>query len=430
MSLASRLGRFAIGVSTLATLACATADDRPANQPEREPAIAEGHGRVCIVGPITDLALMVPSSDAEIERIPVTGPRTCSDVLPGLVLAITRPRDAAEPIPLEGWVDVGQTTTIELANPPSYAASTPETQALTTIIGAGRCLHPRPGCSEDERADELAGLQIARNADSVRVRQAARMILWKLLSSSIDRAEQAELADEIWAELERAPLVAASFAVPLVGIADTLGTDARRKLEQMVSERSGVAQAWSIRSRASVLLILMETAGIGASGDALRARVRARVQAEAELDDGPFGSALRDEFGFDRGTIEQAEILTRGVVEALAPAPCKPDDRWLLYVHATSCPACKPAAKHLSALLDENPEHLRAITLAADDAPSPVGDRPNNEAIRLGPALEAWFNHARGGVVTPYFFGLRCDDSAKLRLVGFGGYEDAFADIP
>ncbi|MFO7564164.1 MAG: hypothetical protein R6X02_16075 [Enhygromyxa sp.] len=38
---------------------------------------------------------------------------------------------------------------------------------------------------------------------------------------------------------------------------------------------------------------------------------------------------------------------------------------------------------------------------------------------------QAWFDAARGGVVTPYFFGLACDDAAGLRLVGFGSLADA-----
>src|SRR5690554_2584729 len=190
-----------IGSWALALTACATADDRPANQPDRP--IAEGHGRLCVVGPITELARQVSFGDVGIERVPVTGARTCSDVAPGLVLIVAFPRDAAQRTLLEGWVDVGQTTTVELADPPFYAASAPETEALATIVGAGRCLLPRPGCAPDELADELTRLQTARRADAVRIRQAARLLLWKLPPSSADSPQQTELALEIWRELER-----------------------------------------------------------------------------------------------------------------------------------------------------------------------------------------------------------------------------------
>lgn len=386
--------------------------------------LPEGHGRLCVAGPVSQLSASAQTLDGSIHRPELTGELTCLPIAPGRTMVLVRTGGAeSKPELLETWVDVGETTTIELGSPPVFTATAGDTQALARVFQHGSCTRPKSNCSAAQRTDAIAKLERASASTSVRERQAARLLAWSLLDDD-DHEQREHVAAEVWAELAAAPWVAASFPSELAAIADVLGDDARRRLEGFASDALDVGEDWPAFVRVRVLLTLITTAGVGAEADALRARVRAVTSTHPELRECPMFGTLLEQVGFDPQVIAHAEAAARDVVTPFAGKPCESGSRWLLYVHSPACPACKPAVKQLGALLDQGDPQLRVVTVAVEGDPPPLTKRPEVESVALTPSLEAWFDEARGGVATPYFMGLACDDTS-LRLVGFGSLADA-----
>lgn len=383
--------------------------------------LPEGHGRVCVAGPISQLFVSAQTVDGVIQRAELTGELTCMPIAPGRTMVVVQAGAESKPELLETWVDVGETTTIELGSPLVITATSADTQALARVFQHGRCALPKSDCSAAQLTAAIAALERASASTSTRERQAARLLAWSLLDD--DARERGDLADEVWADLAGAPWVAASFPSELAAIADVLGDDARRKLEAFASHARDIGDEWPAYVRHRVLLGLIATAGVGGEADALRARVREVTWTDPELRASPLFTTVVEQVGFDPQVIAYAEVAARELVIPFAGQSCESGSRWLLYMHSPACPACKPAVEQLRALLDQGDPQLRVVTVAVDGDTPPLSERAEVESVALSPSLAAWFDEARGGVVTPYFMGLTCGD--QLRLVGFGSIADA-----
>ncbi len=411
----------------MAVLACAGRAEQRADDPELEPAIVEGLGRVCVVGSVSRLHLQAYARDGAIVTPTSTGERTCSDLGPGLALVITQSEGHKAQVAL-AWVDVGETTTIELGPPLRLGATAPSTEALANIVAAGSCAWPNQGCSAARVAADVERLQSATSSASVRERQAARFALLGVYEAIPDLAsldEQRQLMNQVWDELDEAPLVAASFPSVVVMIVDDRGPEARDELEQMASEATGAGAQWSAHIRGFMLAHLIETAGGDEAADATRTRLRAVVRADPKLRESMWGAKIISETPLAAHMLERAELLARDVVEELAPRPCEQASRWLIYFHLSTCGACKRATERVGGLLDSRSEDLRVVTVPLDSELPAFADRPNVATSTLSPALEGWFVETRGGVVAPYFIGLQCGESAELQLVGLGSFDEA-----
>lgn len=386
--------------------------------------IPAGHGRVCVVGTVDRLFVQAFGHEASQREAELTGTRTCVAMLPGRVLLLA---DIGRPEAINVWVDVGETTTVELGSPPRIEATAAETETLSRIISAGICFARDPNCPT---VDDRERIERAARSESLRERQVARLLLWGLddgrrAPGGRDPALALALANEIWRELDGAPMVGASFPGALLDVAHTLGDEALSELESAALAARGVAEGWSPLVRQQLLLGMLARAGIGADSDGLRTRIRAAIATDPTLAGEPIGLSLLQSLGFDSHAIARAEQVARVVIEPFAGQPCESGSRWLLFVYSSTCPACKPALRKLTAMLERDDPWLHVVAMWTDDQPPPIVDHLRVETAELPPSLEGWFESAHGGMAVPYFFGLTCEPSNTLRLVGLGGLDDA-----
>lgn len=422
-------GTLSVAVVMAALLACASkVDDVGLEQPIDADAFAEDAfpslvfrvGRLCVRGQ-SDWVMVVQNAH---QAHPLTSPgvtlvgeQTCVLTPVGKTVLWDGHRYIAT------WVDLHETTTVDLERPFEPSATTPETESLAWIAWQDYCRSSSVGCIGEE---DLTRLDALATSTAARERQAARLVKLEHLE---DGPEKHALAQAIWSELEATTDVAESYPKEVVTAALTLGDDAARALETAVLERSGFALRWSPLARRLALAWLVDHAGVGAASDGLRARIRSGVDADPSLlGVEATAEAFLQHLAFDHHMSAAGEEIVREELEPFAGTTCESGSRWLLYVYSTKCGACKRPQRQMLEKLDQGDERFRVVSISTWGDVSPaIAERSDIEVAEMSPSLEEWFVAVRGSTVVPYFFGLVCDETQTLRMVGFGGLDDATA---